>query len=175
MDRTDLSGLGNSTTYYFYVNETEYSITTGTDPTFEDVNDLMHGAINADGYRAIIVGTTPNEDIRVEDRNRKGSDSKVIMSSGSTGLDLFTSLNGFSSLEEPVSGGGKMEFVELIIITSGNISINGTTDIDSFHKTAIVESGSIIVAGINDIDTIEILEATSGGVVTNGDAIYSVA
>lgn len=194
MDRTDLSGLSDSTTYYFYVNNTEYSITTGTSPTYEDVNNLMNNAISGNGYESIIVGTSPNEDIRVRDLARRGSDSKVVMDSGTSGPDLFTALNGFTSLEEPVTGGGTIEQAEYVPVPSGGISIAGATVVDTIELIetmnggstttglatythtnlySYISSGGIITSGINTVDNIVVTVASGGLAVTNSVATYS--
>jgi hypothetical protein len=169
MDRTDLSGLSDSTTYYFYLNETEYSITTGTSPTYEDVNNLIHSAISGDGYESVIVGVTPNEDIRVKDIARRGSESKVVMDSGVSGPDLFTNLNGFTSLEEPVSGGGGVEQAEYIPIPSGGLTIGGNSPADSVE---VIETGSgqVLTAGSSPADSIEVIETGSGQTLIAGNS-----
>lgn len=172
MDRTDLSGLTDSTTYYFYLNETEYSITTDTNATYEDVNNLIHSAISGNGYESVIVGTAPNEDIRVKDIARRGSDSRVVMDSGTSGPDLFTNLNGFTSLEEPVSGGGTIEQADYIIETTGSALMAGTSPADSIE---VIETGSgqTVMAGTALADSVEVIETGSGQIATAGIGTYT--
>jgi hypothetical protein len=172
MDRTDLSGLSDSTIYYFYLNETEYSITTSTSPTYEDVNNLIHSAISGDGYESVIVGTAPNEDIRVKDIARRGSESKVVMDSGTSGPDLFTNLNGFTSLEEPVSGGGGVEQAEYIPIPSGGLTVTGNSFAD-FIEVIETSSGQILTASSSPADSVEIIESTTGRATAAGTATYT--
>lgn len=99
----DDSGLSENTTYYFTVNidgggATEYSILTGSRTTFGDIVHLMNNQI--DGAKFFI---TREGDIRCVSTSRSASTS-IALSAGTSGTDLFDSLNGFSSFESAVGG-----------------------------------------------------------------------
>lgn len=141
MTATDLAGLTNGVTYYFFLNSVEYSITAGTNETYETVSTLINNAVSGDGYESVIVGTAPNQDIRIRDIDRRGTQSKVILDFGVTGTDLFSSLTGFTDLDDPVSGG--VAGPEYSRIAAGGLLTAGAAD-------TVLDTGS---AGTSFIST----------------------
>ena len=101
----DDSGLRKDSTYYFTVNidgggDTEYSINTGSNTKFGHIVNLMNNQISGDGAEFFI---TREGDIRCVSTSRSASTS-IALSAGSSGTDLFASLNGFDSFESAVNG-----------------------------------------------------------------------
>jgi len=92
INASDFSGLANSTTYYFKLDGYEYSITTGTSPTYQDVCTLVNAAITADGYSAFLVGAAGHQDIRVANLADRGYGGTATLSNGVTSPNLFGSL-----------------------------------------------------------------------------------
>ena len=167
MTSTDLSGLSASTTYYFKVNTVEYSITTGgSPPTYAEVAGLMDAELISAGFRSIIVGTAPNEDIRVYNDAVRGSGSETILGLGTTGTDLFTSLTGFVAFDDPVPGGalGAID-LEIVVITEA-IAITGTSP---FTISVGPEVGGLTVLS-SDVtaDVIDITFDLTAGTATFG-------
>jgi len=120
---TDPSGLADSTTYYFKVNDVEYSITTSTGPTFQDVASLMDTALSGAGFDVFVVGVIPDQDIRVKNVGIKGIGSVCVLSQGATSPDLFSNLNFWSRFRFPkVNTAPKLD---LIATVQGGVAITG--------------------------------------------------
>jgi len=101
MTATDQSGLADSTTYYFKVNSVEYDITTSVSPTYQDVANLMDTALDSAGFSAVIVGTAPDQQIRIRNVGVRGLGSVCILTQGTTSPDLFSNLNFWSRFRIP--------------------------------------------------------------------------
>jgi hypothetical protein len=101
---TDFSGLANSTTYYFKINGTEYNITTGTGvlpyPSYQDVANLIEAVVSPT-FTCLLYGLNQyNEDIYIYDSSHLGFDSTVFLAVGTSGLDLFTHLIGWTGFNK---------------------------------------------------------------------------
>lgn len=135
IDSTLQSGLSDATTYYFKVNDVEYSITTGTGPTFQDVANLLDTALDAAGFNVYIIPASNNEggeDIRVYNEGVRGSGSVCVLDHGDTSPDLFNSLSFWSRFrKETVYGFERPQ--DLYVIErdmTGKIRIRGGADWD---------------------------------------------
>jgi hypothetical protein len=121
---TDPSGLANSTTYYFKVNNVQYSIITGVSPTFQDVANLMDVALDSAGFSVTIVGTAPNQDLRIRNVNVRGIGSTCNLSPGTTSPDLFSNLNFWSRFRLPmVNTYNTLDLTATVL--SGKITMGG--------------------------------------------------
>jgi hypothetical protein len=98
-DATDPSGLSASTSYYFKINGTQYSIKTATLLTFQDIVDLMDAAVTDSGFTVSIVsnvGPATGKDIKVTN-DTTGSSSIVTLAVDNA--NLLTHITGFTLLE----------------------------------------------------------------------------
>ena len=130
---TDLSGLADSTTYYFKVNDVEYNITTGVSPTFADVASLVDATLDAAGFSAYLVEDPEGgEDIRVYNEDTRGSGSECSLDNGDTSPDLFTNLNFWTRFRDPTVYGlePSEELYNIIREMTGEIRIGGGADWD---------------------------------------------
>ena len=101
------TGLSNSTTYYFKVGldgatAVEFSITTVSATTYDDVIDLINAA--AVGFEVELV----SGDLRFTSLTM-GTGSAVALAAGTTGTSLFATLTGYSALNTAVAGAGGTE------------------------------------------------------------------
>lgn len=170
MTSTDPSGLSASTTYYFKVNTVEYSITTGgSPPTYAEVANLMDAEITSAGFRAIIVGTAPSEDIRVYNDDVRGSGSETLLSLGTTGTDLFTSLTGFVDFDDPVLGDALGAIEVIAPIDATGTALSGTAP---FTITVGPEVGGLtILSNTVTADVIDItFDFAAAPIIVGGDA-----
>lgn len=98
------SGLANTTAYYFKVTidggtVVEFTITTVTDTTYEDIIDLMNAAS---------IGCTWSLEagnLRCTSDTLAGS-SSIALAAGTTGADLFGALTGWTEFDTAVAGAG---------------------------------------------------------------------
>lgn len=99
------TGLSASTAYNFKLTidggaQTEYTITTGTNTTFDAVITLMNAEISG------AVFSITGGDLRCTS-DEIGPDSYIALAAGSA-TDLFGALTGFSAFETAVAGGASM-------------------------------------------------------------------
>jgi hypothetical protein len=95
------TGLSATTTYYFKLtldggDETEYSITTAADVTYEAVIDLLNTALGGASY------SLEGGDLRCTS-DLLGGSSAISQAAGTTGTDLFATLTDFSAFETAVA------------------------------------------------------------------------
>ncbi|MCF7951180.1 MAG: hypothetical protein K9L57_06075 [Spirochaetaceae bacterium] len=102
VDLTTTSPLSNSTDYYFKINDYEYSITTGTDDTYNDIISLLDSVLDPN-YTVSSTGSTGTDDIEFTN----DTSGPVYLEAGESGNDLFEGLYETSdySLETPIGGG----------------------------------------------------------------------
>lgn len=168
---TDPSGLADTTTYYFKVNGTEYDITTGASPTYEDVANLIDVAISGAGFGAKIVPADDGEDIRLYNDAVRGSGSSAVLAQGDSSPDLFTSFNFWSRFRKPMvkaledSG----DSYELEREGSGGASASGSVDIDERGYVYNV-AGSATLSGTAETEYIEYVPTE--GTAFFGDTYY---
>jgi hypothetical protein len=95
------TGLSATTQYYLTVTidggaETEYSITTASDLTYEYVIDLLNDAIPGVTFSLV------DGDLRCTS-NLLGGNSAIVLAAGSSGTDLFATLTDFDDFEDAVA------------------------------------------------------------------------
>ena len=98
------SGLANTTAYYFKVtidggSQVEFTITTVTDTTYEDIIDLMNAASIG------CVWSLEAGNLRCTSNTLAGS-SAIALAVGTTGADLFGNLTGWTVFDTAVAGSG---------------------------------------------------------------------
>lgn len=175
MTATDPSGLSTSTTYYFQVNSVEYSITTGsTTPTYEDVAQLMDSELQSVGFRAVIVGSAPSQDIRIYNDGTRGDGSTTNLDNGVTSPDLFTSLTDFTAFEQPVGGGG-INSIEGLVATVNiySLLLGGIPIVAIDDLVATQEVEAIILEGAPSYYP-EIERIAAGSTSTSGSAEFVI-
>jgi hypothetical protein len=96
-----LSGTDDSNTYWFIINDKEYSINNpaaniGDNYTYQDIIDLVNGEIESDGFKGYIIGDAPDQRYRIYNESVKGFGSTISVESGISGLDLWSSLTGYT-------------------------------------------------------------------------------
>lgn len=101
----DETGLKKDTTYYFTVAidgavASEYSINTGNNTNYASIIQLMNNQIVADGAK---FETRRTGDVRCYSLSTAAGTS-IALSAGTSGTDLFASLDGFSSFDTAVPG-----------------------------------------------------------------------
>ena len=95
------TGLSATTQYYFNITidggtETEYSITTASLLTYEDVIDLLNDAVPGATF-ALVDG-----DLRCTS-NLLGGNSSIALAAGTSGTDLFATLTDFADFDTAVA------------------------------------------------------------------------
>jgi hypothetical protein len=133
INASDFSGLADSTTYYFKVDGVEFSVETGTAPTYEDVANLVNAALYSANYTAAIVGSLGDQDIRVSNVGVRGYGGTCTLTKGTTGNDLFTNLRFWSRFRKPTVYGYYRGSDALIM--SVVVGASGT----QFHGSALTE------------------------------------
>lgn len=141
IDLTTTSPLANSTEYFFKINGYEYSITTGTDDTYNDVITLLDGVLDPN-YSVASTGSTGTDDIRFTN----STSGPVLLKSGDSSPDLLENLLGADyTLDTPIGGGDYSDvaktttyqlvnnelYVQVQSPITGEVShvvFNGTTD-----------------------------------------------
>lgn len=191
MTATNPSGLANSTIYYFKVNGIEYSITTGVNPTYQDVASLMQSALEEDGYTVAVVGSAPNQDIRVTNVAVRGWGSKVKITHPTSTPDLFNQLTGFSNFDPmfPSDSEGlqiaRVMYGILLLsglavayaadvsysyFCSGFATLSGSASTSYGLDYSYSTSSGMIATGSSNY-TIEFLRIGGGGAIISGNSI----
>lgn len=145
---TNYSGLANSTTYYFKINGTEYSILTGSGilpyPTYQDVANLIEVEVSP-SYACVLYGPDPyNEDIYIFNRAILGFGSTVLLAQGTSGPDLFSNLIGWAGFNESPVLPYSPQASTIVALTRDNF--NNFTELGS---PTILPTGSANSVAIN--------------------------
>ncbi|MBN2536264.1 MAG: hypothetical protein JXB88_25505 [Spirochaetales bacterium] len=102
-DKTLETGLNETVEYYFKIDIdgagfVEHSIATGSDTTFTGLTGLLNAVMEGKATWEIVGG-----DLRCTSASR-GTGSTIALAGGTSGTDLFTSLNGFTGFDTAVAG-----------------------------------------------------------------------
>jgi hypothetical protein len=171
---SSFSGLSDSTTYYFKVNGTEYSIITGTSPTYLDVCALMDAELQTHGFTAQIEGDAPDQDIKITNISVRGYGSQCVLDNGSTTPDLFHSMYFWSRFRKPPfypysRGSDALTIVPIVSIAQ--IRLSGSTTGATYFSYA--SSGTITLSGAAS-HTIQFTGTVSGGIVLSGTSLAEI-
>jgi hypothetical protein len=98
------TGLSATTQYYFKITidggvETEYSITTVSSLTYDDIIDLMNDEVSGAEFELV------DGDLRCTS-SLLGANSAIALGAGTTGTDLFATLTDFTAFEDAVATEG---------------------------------------------------------------------
>lgn len=129
INASDFSGLADSTTYYFKVDGVEYSIETGSAPTYQDVANLVNAALYSANYTAVIVGDPGDQDIRVSNVGVRGYGGTCTLAQGTSGNDLFSSMRFWSRFRKPTVyaySRGSDSLVMTFVVSAAGTAFLGT-------------------------------------------------
>jgi hypothetical protein len=94
VESSTATGLSDATKYYFKINGTEYDITTGISNDYDHLITLINAKISSIGSCSLIDGDLVFTSSVYE--------TEILLSYGTTGTDLFTSLTAFVEFDTAV-------------------------------------------------------------------------
>jgi len=174
LEATDFSGLFDHTTYYFKVNSIEYSITTDSAPTFQDVANLINSALTPN-YDSFLLVDSDGVDIWIRNRYEPGYTGEVNLAHSDTSPDLFYSLAYWSGFRKSVVYGysrGPEALIMNFTDVGGSISTSGAATYSLYITGLYIGSGVLFGLGGSSYTIVFAFGLGAGGAVFSGSSTY---